>query len=151
MKLYLYLLKFMGVKIEGVPRYISSTVKFDNFSLITICDRVVISANVVLLTHDYSCTTAYIAKFGNPESDFSINKNIYIGANTFIGMNSMLLPGVSIDGDCIIGAGSIVRGFIGCGGVYGGNPLIYFCDLEKISKKTVNCDGKINSQLYKFD
>jgi maltose O-acetyltransferase len=33
---------------------------------------------------------------------------VFIGENTFIGVGAMILPGVSIGRECIIGAGAVV-------------------------------------------
>ena len=59
MRLFVWLLRKMGITFNGIPRYISSDVYFDNFSLITISERTVISKKCVFLTHDYSPTTAF--------------------------------------------------------------------------------------------
>jgi len=61
MNIYNFLLKFVGVKFEGYPRYISTQAKFDNFDKIVLSERVVISEKVILLTHDYSLTTGLIS------------------------------------------------------------------------------------------
>ena len=61
MREYTKYLKKIGLKINGQPKFISNDVYFDgtNYSLITIEDNVTISREVMLLTHDYSITTAY--------------------------------------------------------------------------------------------
>lgn len=59
MKWFVCLLKKSGMKINGMPRYISSDVYFDNFAAITLSERTVISKQCVFLTHDYSPTTAF--------------------------------------------------------------------------------------------
>lgn len=61
MKWYVHLLKKSGMRINGMPRYISSDAYFDNFSAITLSERTVISKQCVFLTHDYSPTTAFLA------------------------------------------------------------------------------------------
>ena len=49
------------MRINGEPRFIAKSVKFDDFDRIQINDRLVVSMNVHFLTHDYSYTTALIA------------------------------------------------------------------------------------------
>jgi len=38
----------------------------------------------------------------------NIKKDVFIGANCFIGVASIILPGVHIGDNCIVGAGSVV-------------------------------------------
>jgi acetyltransferase-like isoleucine patch superfamily enzyme len=46
----------------------------------------------------------------------------FIGKHTFVGTNSIILPGVRIGDHCVIGAGSIVTKDIPSGSVVAGNP-----------------------------
>jgi len=139
---YLYnkLLKFMGVTLSGTPRFIAYSVKFDDFSKITIGDRAVISSNVILLTHDYSYTTGLIAIGRTPKTDIGIIRPIVIGNNVFIGMNSILLPGTTTGDHVIIGAGSVVGGTIAENSIVAGNPAktVNTMDnyVERVDQKT---------------
>src|SRR6202011_5435694 len=56
MVVYCWYLRRRGMRLHGTPRYISPRCWFDgtDFSCISLGDRVVISADVVVLTHDYS-------------------------------------------------------------------------------------------------
>ncbi len=61
-----------------------------------------------------------------------INKEVYIGDYSWIGMNSVILPGVNLGPRTIVGAGSVVtksfpEGFC----VIAGNPAKKIKDLEK--------------------
>lgn len=131
MSLYTKLLSSYGLNMSGFPRYISTKVKFDDFSRIFLGERVVISENVVLLTHDYSLTTGLISISEEPSSDTAFLGNIKIGSNVFIGMGSILLPGVEIGDNVIIGAGSIVRGIIPTNSIVKGNPAIVVSELKE--------------------
>lgn len=111
-----------GVKFTGTPRYISSRARFDDLDLISIGERSVISKHVILLTHDYSITTALIGIGEAPPTDIAICREIVIGANVFIGMGAILLPGARIGDNVIIGAGSVVRGVIPPDSIIVGNP-----------------------------
>lgn len=122
MRCYIPLLSWYGVRFDGTPRYISSTVRFDAFELVILGERAVLSRNVILLTHDYSLTTALIAIGEAPTTDLSINREIRIGSNVFVGMNAILLPGTIIDNNVIIAAGSVVRGRVDGDVIMGGNP-----------------------------
>lgn len=99
--------KSLGVKIgDGVCFY---SIKHDAFStepwLITIGNNVHITADVRFLTHDGG---TLILKKEMPDPGFVITGNIVVGNDTYIGIRSIILPGVKIGNRCIIGCGSIV-------------------------------------------
>ena len=131
MKLYNRLLNTTGLKINGVPRFIAKSVKFDDFDLIELGDNLIVSSNVMFLTHDYSYTTALISIGEKPETDIGVLGKIIVGNNVFIGMNVLLLPGVTIGNNVIIGAGSIVRGSIPDDSIVSGNPAKVVKDIKE--------------------
>ncbi|SEQ53659.1 transferase hexapeptide (six repeat-containing protein) [Devosia sp. YR412] len=122
MDVYTWLLRRYGLQTRGKPRYISSKARFDDLNLVTIGDRAVLSKYVILLTHDYSVTTALRTLGEAPETDIGVKRPITIGDNVFIGMNVILLPGTTIGDNVIIGAGSVVRGKIADDSIVVGNP-----------------------------
>lgn len=140
MLIQIKLLKLRGVIFTGNPRYISTKVKFDFSSQISIGERVVVSDNVIFLTHDYSLTTIKIASKEYTGTDVAILKNITIGNNVFIGMNSILLPGTKIEDNVIIGAGSVVRGLVTSNSVLLGNPAQYVCSINALDSKRKKLD-----------
>tara|TARA_X000001036_G_scaffold397890_1_gene400424 strand:+ start:1325 stop:1861 length:537 start_codon:yes stop_codon:yes gene_type:complete len=148
MKLYNRLLNLTGLKINGIPRFIAKSVKFDNFDLIELGDNLVVSSNVIFLSHDYSYTTALISIDEKPETDVCLLGKIIVGNNVFIGMNVMLLPGVTIGNNVIIGAGSIVRGSIPDDSIVSGNPAKVVKDIKEhaYNVKTKNYMKSIDSK-----
>ncbi|WP_082697491.1 acyltransferase [Novosphingobium fuchskuhlense] len=122
MTAYCMLLRRLGLKMTGKPRYISTRAKFDDFELVTLGDRTVVSMYVNFLTHDYSITTALIANGLQPPTDIAVRQPITVGNNVFIGMNVMILPGTTIGDNVIIGGGSVVRGNIPSDSIFVGNP-----------------------------
>ncbi|HZR15735.1 MAG TPA: acyltransferase [Verrucomicrobiae bacterium] len=110
------LLRKTGMKI-GKDCQISAK----NFStepfLIEIGDHVAIAAGTSFITHDGS---VWILRESIPEID--VFGEIKVGNNTFIGSNSLILPGTRIGANCVIGAGSVVRGVIPDNSVAIGNP-----------------------------
>jgi acetyltransferase-like isoleucine patch superfamily enzyme len=84
---------------------------------ISIGDRVTITSGVIFLTHDGS-TWLFRDKKGRR---FFYNE-IIIGNDVFVGVDSILLPGVHIGDDVIVGAGSVVTKSIPSGCIVGGNP-----------------------------
>ena len=54
----------------------------------------------------------------------------------FIGINSIILPGVTIADDCIVGAGSVItKSFVNPGMVIAGNPASVICTVEEARAK----------------
>ena len=135
MKFYNSLLKSSGLTLHGTPRFIAYSVKFDDFNLITLGDRLVVSSNVIFLTHDYSFTTGLIAIGEKPETDIGLLGPITIGDNVFIGMNALLLPGTTIGNNVIIGAGSVVRGKIPDNSIFSGNPATFVANIRDHAEK----------------
>lgn len=136
MILYILFLKKFGMRISGKPRYIAPNVIFDDFDKIYLSDRVVISGDCHFLTHDYSYTTALIAVNGKePVGDIAIISTIKVGKNVFVGKRSLILPGADIGDNCIIGAGSVVRGHIPPNSVYLGNPGLVVGSIETLYSK----------------
>lgn len=136
MKFYNKLLKFLGVKVKNAI-YIDYTAWIDStdYSLIEIEDDVVISKNVTLLTHDYSIARALKCIDSSITKEYKIDKGIKIGKNSFIGINSTILPGTEIGENCIVGAGTVVRGKVESNSIIIGNPHIKVMDTREWGTK----------------
>ena len=81
--------------------------------LIAIGDGCTFAPNVRLIAHDASTKKLVNAtRLGR----------IRIGARCFIGDSVLVLPGVTIGDECIVGAGSVVSRDIPAGSVAAGNP-----------------------------
>ena len=87
--------------------------------LIEIGDHVAIAGGVQFITHN-----GLAAMLRHKHPDIQVFGRIRVGSGTFIGLNSILLPGVEIGRDCIVGAGSVVRGAIPDASVVLGNPAM---------------------------
>lgn len=119
---YRKLLADYGMRIAQDQYYIDPSAFFDNYdySIINIGERVTISREVLLLTHDFSVSKGlYAVKAGN---EGYIVKGITIGNNCFIGARATILPGTDIGDNCIIGAGAVVKGKIPMDSIVVGNP-----------------------------
>lgn len=133
-------LKRCGVVINGMPNYISSDVYFDghDYSKITLSDGCVLSREVLLLTHDYSIARGIKAISGDKWKTRGgtphFLKEIYVGENSFIGARSMLLPGTHIGKNCIVGAGSVVKGTIPDNSIVVGNPAKVLAKTDEWAK-----------------
>jgi acetyltransferase-like isoleucine patch superfamily enzyme len=71
--------------------------------LITVGDNVHLTEGVMFITHDGG--TLILRK---DVPDLEITAPITIGNDVYIGVNSIILPGVNIGNRCVIGAGSVV-------------------------------------------
>lgn len=124
MKLYTKYLKVLGIKINGTPKFIAGSAYFDgkDYSKISLGDNIVISKEVMFLTHDYSISRGLqsIGKLDDREAYFL--QNITVGENCFIGARVSILPGTTIGKNVIIGACSVVKGAIPDNCIIVGNP-----------------------------
>jgi acetyltransferase-like isoleucine patch superfamily enzyme len=110
------LLRSTGMKIGSHCSINTSNFSTEPF-LIEIGNHVAIASGTNFVTHDGS---AWVIRQEIPEID--VFGEIKVGDNTFIGSNSLILPGTRIGSNCVIGAGSVVRGVIPDNSVAIGNP-----------------------------
>ena len=94
--------------------------------LITVGDNVTITNGVKLLTHDGS---TWLMK--DEAGRRYLYRRIKIGNNVFIGANSIILPGVIIDDDVIVAAGSVVTKSVPSGYMVAGNPARKVRDFDE--------------------
>jgi acetyltransferase-like isoleucine patch superfamily enzyme len=84
---------------------------------IHIGSRSFVTGRVIILAHDFSR---------------SIRCDTIIGSNVFIGVNSVIMPGVKIGNNVIIGSGSVVTGHIPSNCIAVGNPCVVINDRADI-------------------
>lgn len=72
--------------------------------LITIGDHVTLTSNVRFVTHDGG---VWVLRDEEPRLD--VFGRITIGSNVFIGLSSIILPGVTIGDNVVVGAGAVVN------------------------------------------
>src|SRR5690606_17596805 len=101
--------------------------------LISIGNKVTITTNVLLLTHDGS-TWLVEDKKGRRQ----LYRRIIIGNNVFIGKNSIILPGVKIDDNVIVAAGSVVTKSVPSGKIVGGNPAKIIGDFDTYKHRALS-------------
>lgn len=99
--------------------------------LVTIGSHVEITSGVRFITHDGG---VWVLRDAYPEVD--VFGKIEIGDNVFIGFNSIVMPGVRIGNNCVIGAGSVVTKSIPPNSIAAGVPakvIKSFSDYERSS------------------
>ncbi len=94
--------------------------------LISIGDHVTITNGVSFITHDGG---VWVLREEFPDIDFV--RPIIIHRNCFIGMNAIILPGVTIGPNSIVGAGSVVTKDIPPNSVAAGVPARVIKTLEE--------------------
>ncbi len=122
--------RFLGVKIGN-----NCNIQNVNFGsepyLIEVGNHVQITTGTKIFTHG----GGWVFRDKHPNLDYF--GKVIIKDNVYIGNNSMILPGVTIGNDVIIGAGSIVTKSIPDGNIAVGNPA-------RIIGKTADLFEKIN-------
>ena len=122
-----YLLLIRGVKFKNISStWIGFGSIFDNKhpELIEIGNNVVISSNVKILSH--SEPPLSFKKFGINY----ITKQTKISSNVYIGAGSIILPGITINEFCIIGAGSVVTKNVPNHCIFAGNPAEFIKKID---------------------
>lgn len=118
---YIEHLKKIGVKVgEDIVLYrpLNTTIDIQNPHLLEIGNHVMMTGPVTILTHDYSWSVIkriYGEILGN-------QKSTVLKDNIFIGWGATILAGSYIGDNTIIGAGSVVSGYLEGNAVYAGNP-----------------------------
>ena len=131
-KSYYAMLRHQGLHIgEGCD--ICRDVEFGSEPyLIWIGDHVRITSGVKFVTHDGGMWT--LRGLGWLENADRFGE-IRIGRNTHIGLNSILMPGVHIGENCIIGCGAVVTHDIPSGSVAVGVPARVIQTVEEYYEK----------------
>jgi acetyltransferase-like isoleucine patch superfamily enzyme len=94
--------------------------------LIEIGDHVHITRDVKFVTHDGG-----VWVFRDREPDVDAFGKIKIGDNTFIGNEALILPGVTIGSNCVIGAMSVITRSVPDNSVVAGNPAKFICTTDE--------------------
>ena len=85
--------------------------------LVEIGEHVEITSGVRFITHDGG---VWVLRDQHPDVD--VFGKIVVGNNVFIGFNAIVMPGVTIGDNCVIGAGSVVTRSIPANSVVAGVP-----------------------------
>ncbi len=130
--LYISFLRKKGVTIgEGTAFFGNISVDITRPFLVEIGENCVLTDGVVILTHGFDSSVLNVA-FGEL---FCSSGKVVLGGNNFIGVNSVILKGVSIGKNSIIGACSVVTHDIPPNSVAAGNPCRVITTLEEYYKK----------------
>ena len=101
--------------------------------LITIGNKVTITHGVRFINHDGS--TWLIEDHKGRRQLF---RRIQIGNNVFVGMNSIILPGIKIGNNVVVAAGSVLTKSVPDNTIVGGNPARYITSFDRYRNKVLN-------------
>lgn len=125
--------KILGIEADTQIKYKIGNVKFHNSLIdslipqfIEIGDNFISAPGSIILAHD-SSLMIFAQKY-------RIEKTV-LGNNVFLGANAVILPGVKIVDNVIIGAGAVVTKDISESGVYAGNPARYLSSIDAYISK----------------
>lgn len=134
---YISYLKKLGVTIGNRVTFFypaKTIVDIQHPWMISIGNDVQITKGVIILTHGFDWSVAK-NKFNHLLGN---SAPVTIGNNVFIGVNSIILPGVTIGNNVIIGAGSIVSKDIPNDCVVAGNPAKIISTIDDYYTKLKN-------------
>jgi len=148
--LYVMYLRKKGVTIgEGTRFYGRVLIDFSRPCMINIGRNCEFTEGVVILTHGYDWAVLR-EKYGEV---LASSGKVVIEDNVFVGVHSVILKGVRIGRDTIIGAGSIVTHNIPPNSVAVGNPCRVVMSIDKYYEKRkqeyVNESKAYAFELYK--
>jgi acetyltransferase-like isoleucine patch superfamily enzyme len=136
--------KKIGVKIGENCRIYSTHFGSEPF-LISIGDNVTVTSGVKFLTHDGS---TWLIR--DEKGRRYLYQKIKIDNNVFVGVNSIIMPGVKIEKNVIVAAGSVVTKSIPSGSVVAGVPAKIIGRFEDIEHKMLTSyisDFDLNKKL----
>lgn len=119
-------IKYKNLKIGEHCQYSLDNLDGIAPQLITMGESCVIAPKAVILTHD-ACLLPATGKY--------IFKEVIIGNRVFIGYGAVIMPGVKIGDDCVIGSNSVVTKDIPSGSVFAGIPAKHICSLTELKSK----------------
>ena len=80
-----------------------------------------VGGNVRIYDHDYHSLDFELRR-GRQDGDHVRSRPVFIGDDVFIGVNAIILKGVTIGDRAIIGAGSVVAHSVPADEIWAGNP-----------------------------
>jgi|TARA_E500000318_G_scaffold112049_1_gene133640 acetyltransferase-like isoleucine patch superfamily enzyme len=122
----------LGVQVGADCRILTTNFGSEPW-LIRIGNKVTITSGVKLLTHDGAAWLVEDEK-GRREHFARVE----IGNNVFIGVNSIIMPGVKIEDYVIVAAGSVVTKSVPSGSIVGGNPAKIIGSFENYKQKALD-------------
>lgn len=130
--IYLKLCIAKGLKVGRKVRFVEVPQFGTEPFLIEIGDETTFSNNVRFVNHDGGQNALH---FFEKYKDVRTFGRIRIGKQCLIGADTILMPGVEMEDNCILGAGSILTTSMKKGSVFAGIPAKFICTIEEYGDK----------------
>lgn len=138
--IYLKICLAKGLKVGKNVRFVEVPQFGTEPFLIEIGDETTFSNNVRFVNHDGGQNALhFIEKY----KDVRTFARIKIGKRCLIGADCTIMPGVEMQDNCVLGAGSILTTSMKKGNVYAGIPAKFICTVEEYGDKLL-----ANNVLY---
>nr|WP_321413142.1 acyltransferase [uncultured Allomuricauda sp.] len=124
--------RYLGVEVGDNCRILTSNFGSEPW-LIKIGNKVTVTSGVRIITHD-GATWLMEDEKGRRE----YFARVEVGDNVFLGLNSIIMPGVKIESNAIVAAGSVVTKSVPSGYIVGGNPAKIIAKIEDYENKVFN-------------
>lgn len=116
--------------------------------LVTIGNHVRTSSQVTFITHDGATWV-----FRDQEKYKNVKKygKIIVGDNCFLGLRSIIMPGVTIGKNCVVASGAVVTHDIPDGSVVGGVPAKIICTTDLYAQKCLDSMPEYDFEALKLN
>jgi acetyltransferase-like isoleucine patch superfamily enzyme len=135
----------IGMKVGEGCRLYSLHVTSEG-ELVELGDNVIVSGEVMFITHDGSVYTA-LEKFPAINGHYG---RIRIGSNCFIGMRATIMAGVELGDRCVVAAGAVVMDSFAANSVIAGNPATYVCPTSMYMELKKHSPATMYDSAYGF-
>jgi acetyltransferase-like isoleucine patch superfamily enzyme len=133
--IYLKICIAKGLKVGKNVRFVEVPEFGTEPFLIEIGDETTFSNNVRFVNHDGGQNALH---FFEKYKDVRTFGRIKIGKQCLIGVDTIIMPGVEIQDNCILGAGSILTTSMPKGSVFAGIPAKFICTIEEYGDKLLS-------------
>lgn len=131
--LRLAVLRRRGLRYGRDCRFIEPLPKILNEPyLVAVGNHCTISSGTVFITHDGA---TWLFRDEPQYKDLKYYGQIEIHDDCFIGARAIILPGVSIGPNAVVGAGAVVTKDVAPGTVVAGNPARFICTIDQYKEK----------------
>lgn len=117
--------------------------------LITLGNNVAIASGARFITHD-----GIVWLFRDKYPDLEVVAPIAIGDNVLIGLNAVIMPGVTIGSNCVVGVGAVVTQDVPSGSIVAGIPARVIGTLDdhlaEVQKKSLGIGQLSREAKAKF-